>query len=138
MTRLETRPRVLIVDDEETVRTTVEQFLVDRGYDVLALPDGSKALFRQLYEQVDAVVLDFQMPGLDGLDVLHRLKAKYPRTVVIMVTGVIDADGTIEGAARELGVAAFLKKPVRLAKLEEALLNALGPGAVGCGSGDSE
>jgi two-component system NtrC family response regulator len=101
--------RVLLADDDESFRRVHEYQLGSAGYEVTACRDGSEALdaFREGLH--DLVVTDVQMPGLDGLELLARLRAISPETPVVMVTG----HGTVETAveAMKQGAFDFLTKP---------------------------
>ncbi len=102
--------RVLVVDDEQVFRDTLVKVLTARGMQVVAVPGGSEALAFLLEHRVDVVVLDLKMPGLDGLEVLRRIRQLSPRPKVIMLTG----HGTVQAgleAVRELAWD-FLMKPI--------------------------
>ena len=100
---------LLLADDEESFRRVHEYQLRQVGYEVTAVADGTAALdaFREGLH--DLVVTDIRMPGLDGLELLARLKAISPGTPVVVVTG----HGTIETAveAMKQGAFDFLTKP---------------------------
>jgi len=102
--------RVLVVDDEQVFRDTLVKVLTARGMQVVAVPGGGEALAYLLEHRVDVVVLDLKMPGLDGLEVLRRIRQLSPRPKVIMLTG----HGTVQAgleAVRELAWD-FLMKPI--------------------------
>jgi len=103
------RPRVLLVDDDESFRRVHEYQLGQAGYDVTSSADGSQALDRFREELHDVVVSDVRMPGLDGIELLARVKAISPETPVVVIT----AQGTIETAveAMKRGAFDFLTKP---------------------------
>lgn len=102
--------RVLVVDDEQVFRDTLVKVLTARGMHVTAVPGGGEALTRLADEDVDVVVLDLKMPGLDGLEVLRRIGQLSPRPKVIMLTGHGSVQAGVE-AVRELAWD-FLMKPV--------------------------
>lgn len=114
--------RVLLVDDETDFVETLAKRLGKRGIAVLCASRGVQALEVLAANPLDVVVLDVKMPGLDGLEVLRRIKAGHPQVEVIMLTGHADMDAAIRGM--ELGAFDYLMKPTSieelLYKLEDA------------------
>lgn len=111
--------KVLYVDDEEDyVRTMAERMeMRDLGGNVAL--SGEEALAMVTEEVPDVMVLDLRMPGLDGLEVLRRVKAAYPQIAVIVMTG--RGTGEDEQRARALGAFAYLTKPVDITDLMETI-----------------
>jgi DNA-binding NtrC family response regulator len=114
--------KVLLVDDEEDlVRTMAERMeMRDLGSDVAL--DGQQALKMIEGEMPDVMVLDLRMPGLDGMDVLRRVKESYPQIAVIIMTG--HGSDKDEEEARRLGAFEYLRKPVDINQLMEVVKNA--------------
>jgi DNA-binding NtrC family response regulator len=110
-----TSPAVLIVDDEPMLADAVRAYLARRGYDVDLAGSGEDALARMRQSERDLVVLDYGLPGMDGLEALRRLKQLSPGAEVVMVS----AQGTAETAeeAMRLGAFSYLSKPVDLVEL---------------------
>ncbi len=104
----ETRPKVLVVDDDLTVSEVVARYLEREGYDVSCCDDGAVGLARALAESPDLVILDLMLPGLDGLEVFRRLRAASPVSV-IMLTAKGDEGDRIAGL--ELGADDYVAKP---------------------------
>jgi two-component system nitrogen regulation response regulator NtrX len=108
--------KLLIVDDEESIRRSLAGILSDEGFEVATAEDGEAAL-EQLAsgERVDLVLLDIAMPGRDGMEILGELSLTRPDLPVIMMTG----HGTVETAVRatKLGAFDFIEKPLSLDKL---------------------
>jgi two-component system, NtrC family, response regulator AtoC len=106
---------VLIVEDEEILARNMATYLERHGFEVETAGSAEEGLERLTSFRPDAVVLDFNLPGIDGLQMLTRLRERDPTTPVIMVTG----HGSVELAvdAMKAGVVDFLTKPVPLAKL---------------------
>lgn len=110
---------VLLVDDEESVRKLLGMTLTEMGYRVLTAGNGSQAL-RVFEEQRPAIVLtDVKMPGMDGLEMLARVKSIDPEAEVIMITGHGDMELAIESIKRQ--ATDFVPKPVNDDVLEIAL-----------------
>lgn len=78
---------VLVVDDEETIRTVLKRILDREGYSVIEASNGQEALDQMGKTPAQFVISDIQMPVLDGLELLVQLKDKYPETKVLMITG---------------------------------------------------
>lgn len=114
--------KVLLVDDEEDFIATLGQRLEARKLKVTTATSGEKALEIVAGKDFDVIVLDLAMPGMDGLEVLKRIKSDHPEAEIIMLTG----HGTIETGveAMKQGAEDFLEKPVDiqqlLVKIEEA------------------
>ena len=114
---------VLIVDDEAKLRRVLAGEIEDFGYRVTQAGDGEEALEVLRREAVDLCLLDLRMPGMDGLEVLRRLKGMQPLTEVLMLTG----HGSVEAAidAMKIGAWDFVTKPCPLDVLEMSLAKAL-------------
>ena len=118
------RPRVLVVDDEATIRDLLSKTLALAEYDVDLAPDGRTALERLRMIPYDLLITDLKMPGVDGLAVIRearRLKADIP---VIIITGFSTEASAIE--AVNLGVSGYLTKPFRVPRILAVAAKALG------------
>jgi DNA-binding NtrC family response regulator len=109
-------PSVLIVDDERTLARAVRTFLAESGYEAEVAGDAESALGMLERFRPDVVFADVRLPGMDGIDLLRRIREFDPAIPVIIMT----AHGTIEGAveAVKLGAFDYLKKPVDLEELK--------------------
>ena len=117
-------PRVLVVDDEATIRDLLSKTLALAEYDVDLAPDGRTALDRLRIIPYDLLITDLKMPGVDGLAVIRearRLKADIP---VIIITGFSTEASAIE--AVNLGVSGYLTKPFRVPRVLAVAAKALG------------
>ncbi len=103
--------KILIIDDEEFIRENVTRVLKDDGYQVLAAADGRSAADLVAGEEIDLVLLDLNLGGEDGIDVLRRLKELDPELLLIVITGY----GSVETAvdAIKLGAFHYMKKPFK-------------------------
>ena len=115
---------ILVVDDNAAMRDTVRAWLAASGHQILEAGDGREALALLEGAQVDAVVTDLRMPGLDGLQLLERLRDGEAPPVLIVMT----AHGGVEDAVKAMraGAEDFLVKPFPLEELELKLQRALG------------
>jgi len=120
--------RVLIVDDEEELVSALVERLTLRGFTAHGVTDGSSALSFLEGEACDVVLLDVKMPGLGGLEVIRRIKAKDPHMEVILLTGHGSVKSVEDGMA--LGAFDYLMKPVKIDNLVRILAaaGAKGPG----------
>src|ERR1700689_5143756 len=117
------RPQLLIVDDEAGIRESLSAILTDEGYAVDSAGAAEEALERAAVGDVDVVLLDVWLPGMDGLEALSRLQSASTPPAVIMISG----HGTIETAVRatKLGAFDFLEKPLSLDKIIVLVPNAI-------------
>ena len=101
--------KILIVDDEKNIRLTLSQALETLGMPVQTAGDGEEALQTLQDSDFSLVLLDLKLPGMDGLEVLRRIRVSWPKIPVIMIT----AHGSIEYAveAMKLGAIDFIRKP---------------------------
>jgi len=115
--------RVLIVDDEESIRSSLERLLSYEKFKTLSAPDGAAALDLVAGERVDIVLLDIKMPGMDGLEVLQKMKDLHPDLPVIIISG----HGTITTAveATKLGAFDFIEKPIDIERLLLTIRNGM-------------
>jgi two-component system NtrC family response regulator len=116
-------PRILIVDDDAALREGIAEALADLGHTPEQAGDGAVALARIARGGVDAVLLDLRMPGLDGMEVLRRLRARGDAPPVAVLTAVPTAGNTIE--AMRLGAVDHLAKPIGRADLAALLARML-------------
>src|SRR5687768_3767047 len=108
--------RILVVDDERAVRESLQRALDLEGYEVELAADGEAALDRLgAATQADAVILDVLMPGIDGLEVCRRLRARRNAVPVLMLTARAEVDSRVAGL--DAGADDYLAKPFALAEL---------------------
>ncbi len=100
---------VLIIDDEERFLQTTQKLLEKKGYTVYTATNGLSGITRLKVKRVDVVILDVKMPGMDGVEVLRKIKADFPLVEVVMLTGHSTVESAIEGL--QLGAFDYLTKP---------------------------
>ena len=117
------KPRILIVDDDPGTLASLSRAFALEGYEALTAPSAARALERLQAGPVDAILSDLVMPGMDGLELLDRLREQAPGVPVILMSG----QATVETAVRatRLGALDFVEKPVGLDRLLLTLRNAL-------------
>jgi DNA-binding NtrC family response regulator len=114
---------VLVIDDDAVVGRSFDRVLSGKGYEVDTARDGEEGLRDIDAREYDVVFTDIKMPGMDGLEVAERIRAKCPWTPVVVITGY----GTEENEARAsvLGVSGFVRKPLTPEMIESVTLKAL-------------
>ncbi len=112
---------IILVDDEEVIRIITGEFLQKLGYNVFSFSSGQGAIkfFKENQDSVDLVILDMQMPIMDGATLFRQLKAIEPKVNVILLSG-FNLDERIETLIKE-GLSAFIQKPVGIEKLSQAI-----------------
>jgi len=101
--------RVLVVDDEESVRNLLQRILEGTGYQVSTAANGKEALYKMSLGETELVLLDIKMPEMSGIEVLSKLTADSPDTCAIMVTSVAETETAVE--AMKLGAYDYILKP---------------------------
>ena len=117
-------PRVLVVDDETSIRDLLTKTLALAEYDVDTAADASTALTRVRAAEYDLLIADLRMPGMDGLTLIRQVKKIRADLPVIIITGFSTEASAIE--AVNLGVAGYLRKPFRVPEVLAAAAKALG------------
>lgn len=115
---------ILIVDDEASIRKSLEGVLSDEGYSCALASDGSDALAQLQSIHPSLVILDIWMPGMDGIETLRRMKAAQPETPVIMMSGHATISTAVK--ATKSGASDFIEKPLELDLVLNAIRRALG------------
>jgi excisionase family DNA binding protein len=118
------RPRILVVDDESSIRDLLAKTLALAEYDVDTAPDGRSALERLRLYPYDLLIADLKMPGIDGLTVIREAKRLKVDLPVIIITGYSTETAAIE--AVNLGVSGYLTKPFRVPQVLAAAAKAIG------------
>jgi DNA-binding NtrC family response regulator len=112
-------PRLLVVDDEELVRTLVLRWVSKWGHEVVGARDADEALSAMAEAPADIAIVDLIMPVHDGLWLLEQIHQRWPATVAIVISGAQDEHVILN--ARKLGAVAFVPKPLERELLHQAL-----------------
>ncbi|MBU0663236.1 MAG: sigma-54 dependent transcriptional regulator [Proteobacteria bacterium] len=113
---------ILIVDDEQSMRDFLEILLQKEGYQVETRGDGAAALRCLEENSFDLVISDIRMPGIDGLDLLHSIKGKYPTLPVILITAFVSPDDAV--SAMKDGAFDYISKPFNVAEIKSIIRSA--------------
>ncbi len=117
------KPRILVIDDEAAIRDSMKMILEYEGYEFLGAPGGQEGIALVEREAPDLVFLDVKMPGMDGLEVLGRIRQTSETTPVVIISG----HGTVSTAveATKLGAFDFIEKPLATERVLVTIRNAL-------------
>ena len=118
----ENKIKLLMVDDEVKFLESISKRLALKGIDVIATSNGEDAIAAAENDLFDVAVVDFQMPGMDGAQVLKALKDKHKYLEIIMLTGHATVDSAVE--CTKLGAFNYLEKPYAFEKLVETITEA--------------
>ena len=111
--------RILVIEDEEHFRSTLQEVLSGAGFEVDVSPYLASAVGKALSGEYDLITLDLRMPGLDGLEVARLFKESGLRTPVLVISGYLDS--LVNGELKKLGIHHVLEKPSDLADLIKAV-----------------
>jgi DNA-binding NtrC family response regulator len=116
--------RILVVDDQESMRDMLADLLDMMGYESCTVESGSQALEKLIASEIDLVITDLNMPEMDGLGLMKRIKARSPGMPVIVITGY----GTFNTERQVLsdGADGYIPKPCTINRVQETVNTALG------------
>ena len=117
------KPRILVVDDEESIREFLEIMLKKEGYEVTSAEDGAKAKEILTKRAFDMVISDLQMPNVTGIELLKFVRDSYPDIVFMMITAFGTAENAVE--AMKMGAYDYLTKPFKIDEVRINVANAL-------------
>ena len=112
-----TAHRIMVVDDDTALRSTLQEILLDEGRDVIAAADGFEAIELAREGSIDLIFMDIRMPGMDGVEAFLKIKRILPECIVVMMTGYA-VESLVEKALSE-GARTCLSKPVSIEELLE-------------------
>ena len=116
--------KILVIDDDKSIRESLELYLAEEGYDVQTAPTGTEGLNQFVRALPDVVILDIRLPDIDGFTVLEDLREEDEKIKVIMITAHHDMETTIK--AMKGGAFDYIHKPINVDELDIAIKKALG------------
>jgi len=118
--------RILVVDDEDSIRRIMVRTLIAEGYDVTGASSGAEAVAKVENDIFDVLISDVRMPGMDGLETVRAIKARQPEIIAVMASGVSEQE-IAQADAIAAGAIAYFTKPYTLddllTTLEEVLFD---------------
>jgi CheY-like chemotaxis protein len=113
--------RILIVEDQREVSRLIRSALetLEIELEVVEIPSGEEALLDSSHNQVDLLVADYRLPGMTGIELMHKVQKYHPRAKIILVTG--QTDPKIRREVAEAGANAFFIKPIPMADFLDAV-----------------
>src|SRR5271170_1894664 len=118
-----TQCRILVVDDEESIREFFEIMLKREGYEVFTAPNGKEALEALKRQPADLIISDIQMPEMSGMELLSKVREMDPEMVVIMITAFGSTETAVE--AMKLGAYDYVLKPFKIDEVKIIIRQAL-------------
>ncbi len=114
---------LLVVDDDEPIRIMVAEFLADSGLEIVGAPNGAEAMAELATRPTEPVLalIDVLMPGIDGLTLAQKMRVRFKRSTIVIMSGHMS---NLSWWPMELREIPFLAKPFRLAELQELLAGA--------------
>ncbi len=103
--------KILVVDDEDFIRDNLERILDEEGYDLYLASNGREALNLTKREDIDLILLDLNLPDIDGIELLKKIKDDFPHILVIIITGYASVESAVQ--ALKLGAYDYIKKPFK-------------------------
>ena len=119
----EDQTAILVVDDDEPIRTALKKYLIQQGFEIATASSGDEALKVLQKRKIACILLDVKMPGISGVDLVPRIMDIEPNAAVLMLTGVNDA--TSAALCMQRGAMDYLTKPIELSELSRAINSAL-------------
>lgn len=111
--------RVLVVDDDSVFRQELSDLLVEDGHTVASAPSAPRALEVLQTQEMDVVLTDLKMPRQSGMELLREIRHRWPRTLVVMITGYATVESALE--AMKLGAFDYIRKPFRAEQVQQTL-----------------
>lgn len=120
---MKNRKNILVIDDEPIVLDSCRRILRNEGFEVNGASNGREGLKKIEEDQYDAVLVDWKLPEIDGMEVLRLIKKNHPDIIVVMITGYPSVESVVR--AMKLGVSDYVSKPFTPEELKEVLIKAL-------------
>jgi DNA-binding NtrC family response regulator len=117
------RKNVLVIDDEPIVLDSCRRILKQEGFDVNGAFNGREGLKKIEEDKYDAVLVDWKLPEIDGMEVLRIIKKNHPEVIVVMITGYPSVESAVK--AMKLGVSDYVSKPFTPDELKETIIKAI-------------
>ena len=111
--------KMLLIDDDEWIRDSMSLFFEGEGCDLLAVETAEEGMEELKRQEYDVIIVDYRLPGMDGLEFLDRIKDSHPNALTLLITAYGSRE--VFSKASSLGVRGFIDKPFTVKTLEDAL-----------------
>ena len=111
--------RLLLIDDDESIRDSMSLFFLNEGCHLLALDTAEKGMEAIDTQAFDIIITDYILPGINGLEFARNVKTRYPKTQLVLITAYLNENLTSK--AREMGFDEMIRKPFTTGTIEKAL-----------------
>jgi DNA-binding NtrC family response regulator len=111
--------KTLLIDDDEWIRDSMSLFFEGEGCDLLAVETAEEGMEKLNREDYDVIIVDYRLPGMDGLEFLNRIRDSHPNALTLLITAYGSRE--VFSQAFKLGVQGFIDKPFTVKTLEDAL-----------------
>ena len=118
--------KILLVDDDERIRDSLRMFFEDHGHSFMAVGSSECALEELVRNTYDIIIMDYKLPGMNGLEFLERIRETHPAVAKIFITAY-SSEGLF-AQAKEAGAVGFIRKPLTAENIEECLTRIDHPG----------
>lgn len=117
--------RILVVEDDEDMRSLLKEFLLEEGYEAVLAGNGLEALRKLAQQPFDLVLTDIRMPGPTGLDILPAVKRLRPEVVIVVLTAFGSEEVFRQSVQK--GATAYLEKPIHFYRLKALIQELVSP-----------
>ena len=111
--------KILLVDDDERIRDSMRMFFEDQGHRFKAVGSSEHALEELAKNTYNIIIMDYKLPGMNGLELLERIRETHPAAAKIFITAY--SSEALFAQAKEAGAVGFIRKPLTAEKIEECL-----------------
>jgi DNA-binding NtrC family response regulator len=111
--------KTLLIDDDEWIRDSMSLFFAGEGCNLLAVETAEEGMEKLKRQDYDVIIVDYRLPGMDGLEFLNRIRDSHPNALTLLITAYGSRE--VFSKASNLGVQGFIDKPFTVKTLEDAL-----------------